>query len=718
MAGNDWQTHLDLNRRTFLQLGLMSAAFAAGSGMLTAEESNDPQPVPYFGALRALPPGTVLPEGWLRTLLEKQAAGLGSHLPEVSWPFTRDYWGEEHEGAYWMPEQEYEVWWPWEQKAYWIDGATRLAILLKQDELFKRAIRPIAYTMSHPDREGYLGPEVFQDPLADYHRWPHTVFFRAAAAAYDAQAPVPGLSREEIARAIQRHYLIDEASYGKPKRNVNNIEIMLWCYSATGDRRLLTLAENAWHEYQKYADDPENADLGILRVESDAPINAHGETYAETSKQPAILYLHTGKQEYLRFAEDAQRRIFDHHMLIDGIPSTSEWFGPTTSLDSHETCDIADLTWSWGYMLQATGDGVWGDRIERACFNAAPGALKKDWKALQYFSCPNQVLATLDSDHNWPKFKEHGGGMMAFQPNPGVRTACCGGNVHRIFPNYVIRMWMTAAEGGLAAVLYGPSTVTLPLGLEKVPVQITQETNYPFEEQIRFKVRCERPVEFPLSLRIPDWCASPQISVNGKTVLLSRTPKGFFVLHRAFRSGDEVTLTLPMRVAVTHWPQNGIGVERGPLVYSLAIQPRWSSNVEPRYSTAEYPAWQATPESYWSYGLALDAGALEKQIIVSTLRPTPEKALDPWSNPPVQLKVPAKRITNWAMQSNPENLAQKFTPPLPAVKTMKINPAVEQITLQPYGSTHLRLTIFPDLTTSLPAAGADARFFGKRAPGV
>jgi len=37
---------------------------------------------------------------------------------------------------------------------------------------------------------------------------------------------------------------------------------------------------------------------------------------AEIAKLPAILYLYTGKQEYLKFAQAAQRRIFDHHMLI------------------------------------------------------------------------------------------------------------------------------------------------------------------------------------------------------------------------------------------------------------------------------------------------------------------------------------------------------------------------------------------------------------------
>lgn len=681
----------ELNRREFMRLAAMTSALTMVPGAVFAE--GDADSVSWYGPLRPLPPGAVRPEGWLRGYLEKQAAELGSHLPEVSWPFTKDYWGEEQQGAYWLQEQEGEQWWPWEQKAYWIDGSTRLAILLKDEQLLEKTKRPIAWTFSHPDAEGYLGPELFQDPLGDYHRWPHTVFFRSVVAVVDASAPVPGLSSAQVAELMQRHYLNDTASYGKPKRNVNNIEDILWCYGKTRDPRLLEMAEKAWATYQKYADDPENADLGYLRVMGDTPINAHGETYAETAKQPAILYLYTGKREYLKFGLAAQRRIFDYHMLIDGAPSTSEWFSTVTSLDSHETCDIADHTWSWGYYLMATGDASWGDRVERACFNAAPGAIRNDWKALQYFSCPNQFLATLDSDHNWPKFPEHGMGMMAYQPNPGKRTACCGGNVHRIMPNYTIRMWMRS-DNGMAAVLYGPSRVNALVGTEKTPVEIVQTTHYPFDEEIRFTINAPQPVAFPLSLRIPGWCDAPRITVNGTAVAADRNSKGFVTLRRTFRSGDAVTLTLPMKVAISHWPQGGIGVERGPLVYSLPIQAKWTTTVEPKYSTEQFPAWEARPESAWNYGLALDPAKLESQVQVQK-RSIADENFDPWMNPPVNLSVQARKIADWELQVNPEKPEQKFTPPLPEIETAQVSETVERITLEPYGSTKLRVTIFP-----------------------
>lgn len=316
-----------------------------------------------------------------------------------------------------------------------------------------------------------------------------------------------------IVEALHRHCLADMASYGVPVRNITNIEDMLWCYERSGDPRLLAMAEMAWADYSALDGKADGADLKADRVFANTPIDAHGVSYSEMSKQPAILYMYTGKPEYLKFAVAAQKRIFEHHILIDGIPSTSEHYATVTSLDSRETCDITDHTWTWGYMLMATGNGLWADRIECACFNAGFGAIKKDWKGLQYFSCPSQFLATQTSDHN---AMNRGHQIMSYQPNPGHATACCGGDVHRLFRNYVIRMWMYDRSGGLAATLYGPCRVSAAVGPDHHPIEIVETTDYPFGEQIHFKVNTRKPVEFPLSLRIPAWCLSPSLMVNGE----------------------------------------------------------------------------------------------------------------------------------------------------------------------------------------------------------
>ena len=671
----------ELNRREFIRLSVLSSAMLMGSSALEGAEANLSSH--SYAALQSLPPGAVQPAGWLRAYMEKQASQLGAKLPEVSWPFTEAYWAGEEKG---------ESWWPWEQKAYWIDGATRLAIVLHDERLMSQVRTSIDYTLAHVSASGYLGPKLFEDSDKNYHRWPHNVFFRSVAALSDAQSPHGEEAKGSFVEALRKHYLSDKASYGTPIRNVTNIEGILWCYERTGDSRLLTLAENAWQQYMTKCADPEHGDLSTLRVFAATPIDAHGVTYSETMKLPAILYLYTGKDEYLKFAHAAERRIFDHHMLIDGIPSSTEHYRTVTSLDSHETCDIADHTWSWGYMLMATGDSIWADRVERACLNAGPGSIKNDWKALQYFSCPNQFLATLNSNHN---VLDPGGRQMAYQPNPGQDTACCGGNVHRIFPNYVIRMWMRGNDGGLSAVLYGPSTVNATAGLSNQQVQIVQATNYPFDDVIHFTINSERPVLFPLSLRIPGWCDAPRATVNGTPAQASRNGKGFLVLNRTFNPGDCVTLKLPMKLTVSHWPQNGIGIEHGPLVYALPIKANWTTRVEPKYTTAVFPSWEATPASAWNYGIA--AAKLESEVEIRRQPVTQNPLHDPWENPPTVLVVPARRIEDWELLSNPDNTSQKFTPPLPELGASRISDTVEQVSLVPYGSTHLRVTIFPAL---------------------
>jgi hypothetical protein len=702
--------HTGWNRREFIKGAVAgSAVLASGGGQALQAESRVPSSRP-FASLSRLAPGAIKPQGWLRLHMEAQAR-LAAALPEISYPFFS--------GTFWEGEENSPTWFTWEQKAYWVDGATRLALALGDDHLLATARASLDYTLNHASGSGFLGPRYLEygDHMrgGGLDRWPNAVLNRGYMALADAQPTPSGVDAARIVAALKKHYLNEKASYINGSRNITNLEVVLWCYERSGDKKLLEFAQTTWNQYVKAAEaeltaDPVimpgmpsgrrfsfYADLAPSRVFANTPVESHGVSYAEISKLPAILYLYTGQEEYRKFAVAAQRRVFDHHMLIDGIPSSSEAYAGRTALDEHETCDITDHAWAWTYVLMATGDGVWGDHIERACFNAHPGVTRTDWKGFQYFGSPNQFLANLDCDHGTERW--FGSRRLAYQPNPAQVIGCCGGNKHRFVPNYLLNMWMSGDNGGLVAALYGPSTVTARVGSANRQIEVTEKTNYPFEEEIRFEFKIDQPVSFPLSLRIPGWCDAPTVHVNGGSVGPVQPRNGFVVLHRTFRSGDVVTLRLPMKVKATEWPDNGIGVERGPLVYALPIETKWASFSEASYSSEEFPTWVADPAGEWNYGVVIDPAKAGTQVEVKQ-RPGAHDLANsawPWSDAPTVLTVPARKLEAWDYETNPKEPHQRFTPNLPDADKIKASDQVERLTLVPFGATQLRMTIFPKL---------------------
>lgn len=654
----------------------------------------------------------IRPAGWVFEFLQRQCAGITGHPQASGYPLDHTFWGN--------PAQSLDIldpnmaWWPYEQTAYWVDGALKAGFLTGNEAVYAMARSVIDRAIEQAAPDGFIGPDMFRAQ----NRWPYTIFFRAVLAQY----AISGERRYLDALVRHYHSTPHPMNFG---RDVAGAEILLLLYGETGQAGLLAEAQDLYARFNRQAGEFD-FDCSLAGMSSEKPVAMHGVTFNELAKLGALFYAATGDQDSLAATLHAYAKVVRDHILADGLHSGAEAMSGQAPLDSHETCNITDYTWSMGHLLQITGEARFGDQIERVIFNALPGVITKDFKALQYFSCPNQLVATRTSNHNW---MSRGDNRMSFRPGHPVQ--CCTGNIQRAMPNFVERMWMRGQgdqDSEIVAALFGPGQ--LEDQVAGTPVVIQADTRYPFEQAVRFTLLPEHPVRFIFTVRIPAWCRRPAILINGQPLAQTLMPGSFQRIERVWHPGDQVVLSLPFELALKRWPQGGISLEFGPLTLSLPVaapleietSDDWEKTPKefrlsgPRQSLPDFPSYHLEPAAEWAYALAVAEESLARQAVVTWN--DPHGFPFDLDQPALCVRVPARRVKGWtlletgqviralpsfedgkfSMVERPVEGHFTLTPPLPDPESLpeSLSDEIEWIDLVPYGNTLLRLTVFPD----------------------
>ena len=606
----------------------------------------------------------ITPKGWLLEFLQRQKTGLTGHPEALSYPYNTCLWAGEipRNGDYGQD------WWRYEQTAYYTDGLLRLGYLLDDEELIQKGEEGIQYTLAHPQSNGRLGSSVINS------LWPQAVFWRAMKAYADVRN-----NPSTLKNALRKNYnSMTNSDLTNGRRHILNLEGMLWYYGISGTSSFLTKAET---DYNTGGFEFDATDAG-----SDDFIHLHGVTYCEMLKVPLLLYAYTGNEEYLRIAMNAERKLERDHMLPDGVPSSAEYTQGRDIDVAHETCDIADYTWSLGYFLTVTGQAEWADRIERAIFNTAPGAITANFDAVQYFSSVNQVICTGNSDNN--SFKR-GSTWMAYRPTH--ETECCAGNMHRIMPNFASRLWMRGNNEAIVAAMYAPSEIDFKVG--ETQCHITEETYYPFSGEITFRFSLPEQTHFPFVFRIPGWCKESQVQVNDQPLEGEVGSGSFVTLERDWNDGDVVTLSLTMTPTIVEAADGqGKYVECGPLLFAFSVPTTVTedtntySNMNGKEPGDGFKCWSMKPKGAFNYSLNTDAETLTLNIDQEKLENAYPFDLD---GTPLSVTLPVRAIT-WALEKD------RYNPVTPASEYLVFASGKRSIDLVPYGATKLRVTVFPD----------------------
>jgi DUF1680 family protein len=215
--------------------------------------------------------------------------------------------------------------------------------------------------------------------------------------------------------------------------------------------------------------------------------------------------------------------------------------------DLGETCSTAYQIFVFESLMRLDGDSKWGDLIERNLYNAAFGAQSPDGRRIRYYTPFEGKRVYFDFD-----------------------TYCCPGNFRRLI-GLLPQMVYYQAGKGLAVNLYSTSQATVE-GIGGTTVTIRQETDYPGTGLVTLVIEPKETASFPLLLRIPRWCSQASLSINGYPVANATKSGEFLKIDRIWKSGDQVTLDMPMpwRFVAGRKAQAGrAAVMRGPLVYTL-----------------------------------------------------------------------------------------------------------------------------------------------------
>jgi hypothetical protein len=351
------------------------------------------------------------------------------------------------------------------------------------------------------------------------------------------------------------------------------------------------------------------------------------------------------------------------------------------------------MMYSLETMMRITGDTRWADYLERVAYNALPTQTTDDFTTRQYYQQANQIACTRNSHRTFST--PHTDVDVVF----GVLTGypCCTCNMHQGWPKFTQNLWYATDDNGLAALVFAPSSVTATVA-DGVKVEVKEETFYPFDENIKmtfnFPDKKVKEACFPLKFRIPEWCESPVVKLNGELVDQTMVPGCMVTLRRTWRKGDVLTIELPMEVRSSRWYDNSVAIERGPLLYALKLEERWErKEMEPdnvvTYGNYYY---EVTTPSKWNY--CLTRSSLKKENFPASfelIRKDTDRTKYPWNleNAPLALKVKARELKDWAEFRGSACEIPFYT------QSGKDVGEEQEIELVPYGCTTLRISQFP-----------------------
>lgn len=631
---------------------------------------------PLNNKLNTLEYSSLSPSGWLKDQLELQMDGITRTLDE--------YWGSVGIYSDWIGGTDNS----WERPPYWLDGLVPLAYLLKDEVGIAKAEKWLNWSLKSQRQSGDFGPKYrtseFDEPLF----WPKFVMMKVFISYYEATGD------ERVIPFMTKYFRFCLAQLDKFKmsgwaeaRGGDLAYTVLWLYDMTKESFLYELLNKIngqsldWADmfekfpftretdyYYKWdkimANTTRTSLYSIMQYHYTHIVNV-----AMGVKQPLMNYRGTGEKKYLDAVYKGLANLYKYHGQVAGVFAGDEHLSGVNPTQGTELCSVVEYMFSLQLLLEATGDPMFGDLIERVAYNALPATISEDFKAHQYDQQANQVLVS-NAKRNWYN-NEDDSNIFGFEPNFG----CCLANMHQGWPKFTKNAFLVG-DNEIFAAVYMPLEANFEIDSRKI--SIISETQYPFKGNVSFLFKMGEPQAFKFNLRIPGWCCKYELLINGEVTEHIENGK-WAVINRTFRGNDRIEIAFEMPVAIKEgWYNNSVSVERGPLVFGLNIKESWEALDR---GIEEYKYYEIYPKTPWNYALNIDKDMVALETGVNT------KQAFSHEHAPVRIRAKGFRVPEWKLENNSAGEVP--------VSPVLMNNEEEDIELIPYGSAKLRVSLFP-----------------------
>ena len=535
-----------------------------------------------------LPFGSVKPTGWLKEQMQKDVAGFVGNLDRIVPELINDPiyasgrlgknskakdLGNLKEGDA-AGDDQYK-WWNSETQSNWWDGYLRNVLLLDDEKDTDKVKNYIERILTTQDEDGYIG--IYDKELRykfnseNGELWSKATLYRGLLAYYEYTKDEKVLKAVESAvENVMENYPINASSpfssgtsfNGGVSHGLTFTDVLERMYFHTKDEKYRQYALFLYQDFSNTYQSEADAQLKNI-LNPTYKLKSHG-VHTFEHIRALIIAKYAGNIEEINKALKIYLERIKNATTISGGAIGDEWIAERNADATHtgyEYCSLQELLDSYCLLFQKTGNADKGDVVENIFYNAAQGSRNPQHSCIAYLKTDNsfEMLGTkngeIEPDRKQTRYK--------YSPAHQDVAVCCNPNAGRISPYFVQNSWMKENETTLVATLLMPNILETTLNGNKI--QIENITQYPAENDFKFKIVQANPSNFTLKIRKPNW--AKKIKTNEKF----RIENDFIVIERDFSPNDYVNISFETDIQINTDNTGSHYFTYGALLYASPI---------------------------------------------------------------------------------------------------------------------------------------------------